>query len=67
MIPRTELHGIDKNATIEELRLKFIDTKLSRLLVYEENIDNVIGYVHHIDILKKPSNIIELATGNVIR
>lgn len=53
MIPRTELHGIDINSSLDELREKFIETKLSRLLVYEDNIDNVVGYVHHIDILKQ--------------
>ncbi|MDA8979928.1 hemolysin family protein [Chitinophagales bacterium] len=53
MIPRTELHGIDKLASFEELKAKFIETRLSRLLVYEDNIDNVIGYVHHIDIIKQ--------------
>ncbi|MCB0510394.1 MAG: HlyC/CorC family transporter [Bacteroidetes bacterium] len=60
MVPRTELHGLDKESTIEELRLSFIETKLSRLLIFEENIDNVIGYVHHIDILKKPKSIAEV-------
>jgi len=53
MIPRTELQGIDANCTLAELKEKFIETKLSRLLVFEDNIDNVIGYVHHIDILKQ--------------
>lgn len=60
MVPRTELHGLDKASTIEELRLSFIETKLSRLLIFEENIDNVIGYVHHIDILKKPKSIADI-------
>ncbi|MCD8528813.1 MAG: hemolysin family protein [Chitinophagales bacterium] len=60
MIPRTELHGIDKNASIEELRNMFIETKLSRLLIFEESIDNVLGYVHHIDLLKKPDSILKI-------
>ena len=57
MIPRTELLGVDRNCTLEELKEKFIETKLSRLLVYEEDIDNVIGYVHHIDIIKQQKDL----------
>ncbi len=53
MIPRTELHGVEKNFSFEKLKAKFIETRLSRLLVYEDSIDNVIGYIHHIDIIKK--------------
>ncbi len=59
MIPRTELYGVDKNSSFEELKIKFIETRLSRLLVYEENIDNVIGYIHHIDIIKKQESLME--------
>tara|TARA_B100000497_G_scaffold63615_1_gene71874 strand:+ start:931 stop:2139 length:1209 start_codon:yes stop_codon:yes gene_type:complete len=59
MIPRTELYGVDKNSSFEELKSKFIETRLSRLLVYEENIDNVIGYIHHIDIIKKQESLME--------
>lgn len=59
MIPRTELYGVDKNSSFEELKSKFIETRLSRLLVYEENIDNVIGYIHHIDIIKKQDSLME--------
>lgn len=51
MIPRTEIQAIDINASIAELKEKFIDTKLSRLLVYENSIDNIKGYVHHIDLI----------------
>lgn len=59
MIPRTELYGVDKKSSFEELKNKFIETRLSRLLVYEENIDNVIGYIHHIDIIKKQESLME--------
>ena len=59
MIPRTELLGVDSKCTLEELKEKFVETKLSRLLVYEDNIDEVIGYVHHIDILKQKKTLKE--------
>jgi len=60
MVPRTELQGIDKHASIEELRNKFVETKLSRILIFDENIDNVIGYIHHIDILRKPKSLSDI-------
>jgi CBS domain containing-hemolysin-like protein len=57
MIPRTEMVMIEVTDTMEQLRSKFIQTKLSKLIVYEEEVDNVLGYVHHQDLLKKPSSI----------
>ena len=57
MVPRTEIQAIDINATVEDLKNKFIETKHSRILIYEENIDNMMGYAHHIDIIKNPSSI----------
>ena len=57
MVPRTEIEGIDITATIEDLRQKFIEKKLSRLIVFEGTIDSVLGYVHHFDLLKKPTEI----------
>lgn len=57
MIPRTEIIAIDVNSTIEELRQKFIQSRLSKILVYAENIDNIIGYVYSKELFKKPENI----------
>lgn len=57
LVPRKEIIGIESNATIEELKQKFIETKLSKLVVYENNIDHIIGYVHQLDLFKKPENI----------
>ena len=55
MIPRPEMVALDiKTATIEELRQKFIETGYSRILFYQENIDNIIGYVHHSSIFTHP-------------
>lgn len=47
MVPRTEIEAHDINDGLEELRKLFIETKLSRLLVIDGEIDNVLGYVHH--------------------
>lgn len=60
MVPRNEIIAVDIDASIEEVTLKITQTKLSRLLVYEENIDNIIGYIHHLSLLKRPNNISEI-------
>lgn len=57
MIPRPEIQGVELSETMEELRKRFIESKLSRLVVYEEEIDNIVGYVHHFDMLKNPSSL----------
>ncbi len=57
LVPRKEIVGVERNTTIEELKTKFIDTKLSKLVVYENNIDHIIGYVHQLDLFKKPNSI----------
>lgn len=57
MIPRTEIVMIDVSASIEEMRTMFIQTKLSRLIVIDDEADNVLGYVHHQDLLLAPKSI----------
>lgn len=57
LIPRKEIIGIEASASIAELTQKFSDTKLSRLVVYEGTIDTIVGYVHQLDLFRKPSNI----------
>ncbi len=57
MIPRNEIVAIDINDTIAELKDKFIETSLSRILIYEGTIDNITGFVHSHDILKNPDKI----------
>ncbi len=57
LIPRTEMVSIPVEATIDELRDKFIETHFSKILVYSNEAENVIGYVHSHDLFKKPANI----------
>jgi CBS domain containing-hemolysin-like protein len=59
MVPRTEMVALDIESTIDELQQKFIETGYSRILFYSENIDNIIGYVHHSIIYTKPGSIKE--------
>lgn len=57
MVPRTEISAIDVNENIETLRKLFADSKHSRILVYDDSIDNIIGYTHHFELLSNPKNI----------
>ncbi len=57
LVPRKEIEGISINETIEILKEKFLATNLSKLVVYEKNIDNILGYVHLHSLFKNPTNI----------
>lgn len=57
LVPRKEIVGIDSRASIEELKQKFIETNLSKLVVYDSNIDHITGYVHQLGLFKKPLTI----------
>ena len=57
LVPRKEIVGVSINSSLEELKKKFIETKLSKLVVYEDNIDHLAGYVHQLDLFKKPATI----------
>lgn len=60
MIPRTEIEAINVDTAIETLLEKFSETKHSKILIYQESIDNIIGYVHSYDMFKRPSTINEV-------
>ncbi len=57
MIPRTEIVAMEINVDVEELKLKLVETGLSKILIYRENIDNIIGYVHSFELFQKPKSI----------
>ena len=57
MVPRTEITAIDLKMDIEDVKKVFIDTGFSKLPVYKKSIDNIIGYIHSFDFLKKPEDI----------
>jgi len=57
LIPRKEIDGVDITTRIESVKDRFILTKLSKLVVYENNIDNIVGYVHQLDLFKNPADI----------
>ena len=57
MIPRTEIVALDVLSSMEEVKAKFVETKLSKLLIFKANIDNIIGYIHSYDLFKSPKNL----------
>jgi putative hemolysin len=60
MVPRKELVSIQVEEPVEELMKLFIETKLSRILVYRDNIDNIIGFVHSSEMFREPADIMEV-------
>ena len=57
MTPRTEISGIDILDSVIELRETFIKTGYSKLLIYQNSIDDILGYVHSFELFKKPKTI----------
>jgi len=57
MIPRTEIIAMDLSKDVSDLHAVFTQTGLSKIIIYRENIDNIIGYVRSFDLFKKPEAI----------
>lgn len=57
MVHRTEIIAMNIDDSIDELKNKFIETELSKILIYRDSIDNIIGYVHSLELFKKPESI----------
>ena len=57
LVPRTEVEGFDINTPVAEVRQSMIDTKLSRMVIYNNSIDNILGYVHQLDLFKNPADL----------
>lgn len=56
MVPRTDIVAVSSDTDIETLKSVFIETGLSKVLVYEDNIDNIIGYIHMWEMFNEPSD-----------
>jgi len=57
LVPRTEIEAVEMHTTINQVLDRFINTKLSKLVVYDGNIDNIQGYIHQLDLFKKPEDL----------
>jgi CBS domain containing-hemolysin-like protein len=57
MVPRNEVEAVDITTSITDVRNKFINTKLSKIIVYDDSIDNIIGYIHQLDMNRRPAQI----------
>jgi len=57
MIPRTDIVAVDIEDDLEEVKAKFLEKGLSKILIFRDTIDNIIGYVHSYDLFKQPKNL----------
>jgi putative hemolysin len=57
MVPRPELIAMNIEMEVEQLHSLFVKTGISKILIYRDNIDNIIGYVHSFDMFRKPTAI----------
>ena len=55
-VPRTEIIAIEDDATIDELKTLFIEKGISKIIVYNDNIDNIIGYIHSSEMFREPKD-----------
>lgn len=57
LVPRKEIVSIQRNSSIEAVKQKMIETSLSKLVVLDNDIDNIAGYIHQLDLFKHPHSI----------
>ena len=66
MIHRNEIVGIDKERPIEDLAQLYAESGHSKIVVFDDSVDNVIGYAHHMELFKKPKTVSDAVTENMI-
>lgn len=54
IVPRTEIVAVEYDTTLEELQAEFVQSGFSKILVYRDNIDNIIGYIHSMEMFRQP-------------
>ncbi|MGB1032250.1 MAG: hemolysin family protein, partial [Flavobacteriales bacterium] len=57
LVPRNEIEALELNESIDELKRRFIETGFSKIVIYRDSIDNIIGYAHSYDLFKNPEEI----------
>jgi putative hemolysin len=66
MVPRTDIVAVDKTDSIEDLKEVFAESGHSKIIVFNESIDDVIGYCHQLEMFKKPKKIADILTPIII-
>ncbi len=66
MVPRTDIVAVDVEDSIQDLKNIFTESGHSKIIVYKDNIDDVIGYCHHLELFKKPKIIQDILTPIII-
>jgi len=66
MVPRTDVVSVEVEDSMEELKTVFEESGHSKVIVYRETIDDVIGYCHQLELFKKPKTIAEILTPIII-
>lgn len=56
IVPRTEVVAVDLSTTLEDLKNRFVESGISKIIVYDGNIDNVVGYIHSSEMFRAPKN-----------
>ncbi len=56
MVPRTEIDAVEDTCSIEQLKQKFIESGHSKIVVYHEDIDHIVGYVHSSEMFRNPED-----------
>lgn len=56
IVPRTEVVAVDVTTSLEELKGRFIESGISKIIVYDGNIDNVVGYIHSSEMFRNPKD-----------
>lgn len=57
MVPRTEIEALPLDSTVDQLIDKLVETELSRIIIYQESLDNVLGFVHSSMLFKHPKTV----------
>ena len=57
LVPRKEIVSILQSSNMQQVKSLFIETQLSKLVVFDKNIDNITGYIHQLDLFKSPKSI----------
>jgi len=66
MVPRTDIVAVEIEASIQELKEVFAESGHSKIIIYRESIDDVIGYCHQLELFKKPKKITDILTSVII-